>query len=119
MCVGIRECPFNKNLLNPHFYMYGVCMAKNLVSGLIGAFMRLLDSEVHREEPLKVEKHRAELEEFFTIREMECLCCDYDWTAMVPLELEVIFEAKLECPSCGMNSGAINEKSHTKKTKRN
>jgi hypothetical protein len=90
-------------------------MKENPLTGLIGAFMKFLDVE-KEDDGANSEMHRAELEEFFCIRDLECQCCEYSWTAMCPLELEIIFEAKLECPSCGMNAGVINDKSHTRKT---
>ena len=89
-------------------------MKENPLKGLIGAFMKFLDVE-KEDNGENLDLHRAELEEFFCIRDMDCLCCEYNWTAMVPLELEIIFETKLECPSCGMNAGAINDKSNTRK----
>jgi len=72
---------------------------------MLGALMGFLRAE--KEEPGLGKEHRAYLGEFFAIRDMTCMACDYEWTALVPVEFETIFEANL---------GTINDKFHTRKT---
>ena len=87
---------------------------KGGLTQMLNALKGLLRTE-RKDDGLLRDLHRAELEEFFTVRDMTCMACDYTWTALVPIEFEVIFEANLECPTCELPLGVIDDKRNPRK----